>query len=245
MSKGNPIVGLAHVVVSQQEMLEKAYEQIEELKKELVSIDSIKTQKLEDVYKDFQEASEKRAQAEELCEKLKEEVQNAKDQEEYVNGLYKRVCNENVAAQELLADLNKTLGATRLSMEHIAWQAYDPEQKYELDEYGNLPMVDGLYYHHENSGHSFYSEKEARSISLKYKFDVFGVKINMEDGHFTISPCERAWDGSTTLIAVRITYWSRFMCKTWDEIKPHLFDPNIEDRYLEALADPNHADAEG
>lgn len=34
MSKGNPIVGLAHVVVSQQEMLEKAYEQIEELKKE-------------------------------------------------------------------------------------------------------------------------------------------------------------------------------------------------------------------
>lgn len=245
MSKGNPIVGLAYVVTSQQEMLEKANEQIEELKQELENLDRVKSQKLEDVYKDFQEASEKRAQAEEHCEKLKEEVQNAKKQEEYVNGLYKRACDENVAAQEVLADLNKTLGATRLSMEHVAWHAYDPEQKYELDEYGLAPMADGLYYHHENSGASFYDEKEKRSISLKYKFDVYGVHTNVKDGHFTLSPYERGENGSTTLIAVRITYWSRFMGRKWEEIEPHIFDPNIEDRYLEALADPNHADAEG
>lgn len=245
MSKGDPIVGLAHVVVSQQEMLEKANEQIKELKQELVDLDRIMSQKLEDVYKDFSEASERRAQLEEVRNNLAQHNDALTNEIQEKAGVIERLLELMEQDEQKMKDLDASLANTRLSMEHIAWQAYDPEQKYELDEYGQAPMVDGLYYHHENSGASFYDEKKKRSVSLKYKFDVYGVQTNVEDGHFTLSPYERGENGSTTLIAVRITYWSRFQGRKWDEIESHIFDPNIEDRYLEALADPNHADAEG
>lgn len=199
MSKGNPIVGLAHVVVSQQEMLEKAYEQIEELKKELVSLDSIKTQKLEDVYKDFQEASEKRAQAEELCERLKEKVQNEKDQCNYFSEECDRI-------KKQLLDLKDQLQRERSNPFH--WQKWEEGKEFPLDKFGNVPMVDGLYLFNDDSKRTVWIEKEHRCVPLagKYSVDYVNSPVTEElkdRGVFTISPLNSTLSDGT-LVAVNI-----------------------------------------
>lgn len=245
MSKGNPIVGLAHVVVSQQEMLEKANEQIEELKQELVNINHVKSQKLEDLWKDFSEVSERKAQLEEERNDLAQHNDALTNEIQEMSETNNRLRELIKQDEQRMVELDQQLASTRLSMEHIGWHSYDPEQRYALDEYGQTPMVHGLYYHHDNSTVELYDAKNNKHVPLKFKFDVYGVQANVEEEGFTISPYKRGENGSTTLIAVRISYFSHFIGKKWDEIKPRIYDSSIEERYLEALADPNHADAEG
>lgn len=198
MAKGNPIVGLAHVVVSQQEMLEKANEQIEELKQELENLDRVKSQKLEDVYKDFQEESEKRAQAEELCEKLKKEAQNAKDNDNYFAGEYNRI-------KKQLLDLEDQLQRERSNPFH--WQKFQP------DAYGRMclplghrhayPIVDGLYRYTEEHCVNFYDEVSHQSVPVKNCYGIGLVSTIIIDGQFYI--CSNG-DKSAELIGFSVRY---------------------------------------
>lgn len=238
MSKGNPIVGLAYVVTSQQEMLEKAQKEKDELTEEYMELLAEK-EKLEN------NQSMLNAESNERISHLQDELQNAKDQENYFSGEYNRVNKENLELKLKVESLEELLRQTRLSMDHIAWHAYDPERKYEKDEFGDTPMIDGLYYYHSDSKEKIHDFRTCRNIPLAGKFSVRGACVEYKDDGFIIVPQTYEGEVQPTLIAVRVNYFNIFQCKKFADFKSVIFDPDIEENYLEALADPRHADPEG
>lgn len=188
MSKGNPIVGLAHVVVSQQEMLEKANEQIEELQNRIKS-----KQDDADNLDNYLKESNRQIM------KLKEELQNEKDRNDSLSGECDRI-------KKQVLELEEKLQKERSNPFH--WQKWEEGKEFPLDKFGNVPMVDGLYLFNNDSNRAVWIEKETRCAPLAGKYGIDCVVTNIshelkDRGVFTISPSNTCLSDAT-LVAVSI-----------------------------------------
>lgn len=189
MSKGNPIVGLAHVVVSQQEMLEKANEQIEELQNRIKS-----KQDDADNLDNYLKESNRQIM------RLKDDLQNEKDQSNYFSGEYDRM-------KKQLLDLKDQLQRERSNSFH--WQKWEEGKEFSLDKFGNVPVVDGLYLYNDDSKRNVWIEKEKRCVPLAGKYGVDYVETNISEelkdrGVFTISPFKSSLsDGTLVAVSIR------------------------------------------
>ena len=172
MSK-NPIVGLAYVVTSQQEMLEKANEQIEELQNRIKS-----KQDDADNLDNYLKESNRQIM------KLKEELQNAKDQEDYFSGECNRVNKENLALQEELRQWEQG--------KRFHWQKFNPDADgrmcLPLGHRHVYPIIDGFYRYTEEHDNNFYDEVLHQPIPVKNCYGIGVVCIAFNDGKLYISP---------------------------------------------------------
>lgn len=170
MAKGNLIVGLAHVVVSQQEMLEKANEQIEELQNSIKS----KQDDADNLDKYLKGSNI-------LIKKLKQELQNAKEQEDYFSGEYNRI---NAA----FIDLQKTQAYEHGSIFH--WQKFQPDADgrmcIPLGHNHARPIVDGFYRYTEEHSVNFYDEVTHQSVPVKNCYGIGCVYTTIIDGKLYI-----------------------------------------------------------
>ena len=203
MAKGNPIVGLAHVVVSQQEMLEKAYEQIEELQNRIKS-------KQDDAGNLDNYLKESNRQ----IMKLKEELQNSKDQEDYFSGEYNRANKENLALQEKLQQWEQG--------KQFHWQKFQPEADgrmcLPLGHRHAYPIVDGLYRYTEEHCVNFYDAVTHQSVPVKNCYGIGCVATTIIDGQFYI--CSNSEKGAE-LIGFSVRYIDDYiiMGELPDELK--------------------------
>lgn len=217
----NPIVGLAYVVTSQQEMLEKANGQIEELKQELENLDRVKSQKLEDLWKDFSEVSERKAQLEEERNDLKKNVD--------------AVIEQHKQLKEKYFELQQSYDRYDL----FRWIKWIPGMKIKTDICGLFPLVDGLYYYDESNTQKLYGNTE--TIDLK---DCYGVNIVRMTNLNGYSECEIApidVEGAT-LVAVCVRYVRPYTaireCPTIYDTPSHTF----EDMFLEGMSPEDMTD---
>lgn len=226
MSKGNPIVGLAYVVTSQQEMLEEANKKNDELIKERTNMlkdmevlesmtfhckrGDIPKHKVEATFRIYESRidelikqcndikAENDAHAEEL-KRTKAELQNAKDQEEYFSGEYNRVNETLLATQEKLLHYEQG--------RQFHWQKFQPDADgrmcLPLGHRHAYPIVDGLYHYTEEHRPQFYDEILKKSFPVKNCYGIGFVAGVITDGKFYISP--NSEDGAE-LIGFSIRY---------------------------------------
>lgn len=173
MSKGNPIVGLAHVVVSQQEMLEKANEQIEELKNDVRS----RQDDMEDLNVIIEDRDREIGV---LKDHIKEIEANAKCLSYALERSDK--LNDVLSGKIQLYEQGKLLH----------WQKFVP------DEGGGMclplrhrhvsPHVDGLYRYTEEHTINFYDELQDKSIPVKNCYGIGCVAVDINRGNLYVRP---------------------------------------------------------
>lgn len=214
MSKGNPIVGLAHVVASQQEMLEEANCRIAEL----VHQNDKRVNALEEENAKLQhQCEEKDATITEIREELKKTRENLQKDCDYFSGEYDR-------AKKQLLELEEQLKRERSNPFH--WQKWEEGKEFPLDKFGNVPWVDGLYLFNNDSQRTVWIEKEHRCVSLAGKYGIDCVDIpattKLKDrGVFTISPSQSLLLDGGTLVAVNIRDMTEV---TFMDAMPELID---------------------
>lgn len=227
----NPIEGLAFVVTSQQEMLEAKQKELDEKQKEINRLTDLTVklsmeqteqkkefaesyarlneenqQKLEEARHDIeglQDALKKTRQQVKTCQ---EKLQKAQDQSDYCSGEYNRVnCElEDIKVQQ--EEFNKRYG----------WHKWTPEAEYDLDRYGTVPMVEGMYRYAEDSKDTFYEGVHNRDLPMAGKYSINGVTTPYDSelqqrGKFRVSPSDFTVKGGATLVAVRIHYVDEFI----------------------------------
>lgn len=200
MSKGNPIVGLAYVVTSQQEMLEEANRKNTELVNEYEKrINELKSEDAE-LQKQCEEKDATITELREDISSLREDLQNEKDQCNYFSGEYDRI-------KKQLLDLKDQLQRERSNPFH--WQKWEEGKEFPLDKFGNVQMVYGLYLFNDDSKRTVWIEKEKRAVPLagKYNIDYVNTTVSEElkdRGVFTISPSNsNLSDGTLVAICIR------------------------------------------
>lgn len=215
MSKGNPIVGLAYVVTSQQEMLEKAQNEKDELTKEYMDLlaekealerktfqcerGEIYLEQVEETLGAYEKRikelaeecndikAERDAKVEELeaendaraedMFRLKDELQDTKDQEGYFSGEYSRVNKENLELKEKLLMYEQGM---------MHWQKFVPDKDGRMQiPWGHRhvpPIVDGMYRYTEESTSCFYDEVEKTHIPIKNCYGIECTICTIHDG---------------------------------------------------------------
>lgn len=219
----NPIVGLAFVVTSQQEMLEAKQQEIEGLQNDLSSqmrkynelqkstddlIAKIELEAenarhaLHDIGGLQDELEKTRQQLKSCLEKL----QNAQDQSDYFSDEYNRVNCELLSLQELQEAFIKRYG----------WRKWTPDTEYDLDRYGLVPMVEGMYLYADDCKDTFYDGVNHRDLPMAGKYNIGGVDTPYDSelqqrGKFRVSPLNSMVKAGSTLVAVCIHYVDEFI----------------------------------
>lgn len=220
MSK-NPIVGLAFVVTSQQEMLEAKQQEIEGLQNDLSSqmrkynelqkstddliakiqqeAENVRLDALHDIEGLQDELEKTRQQLKSCLDKL----QKAQDQSDYFSDAYNSVNCELEDIKVRQDEFNKRYG----------WRKWTPETEYDLDRYGTVPMVEGMYRYADDSKESLYDHVLCRDLPMAGKYNINGVSTFCDSelqqrGKFRVEPFSSL---AATLVAVRINYTDEFI----------------------------------
>lgn len=224
MSTKNPIVGLAFVVTSQQEMLEAKLQEIEALHNDLLECkrkynelqeskdECIAQIRLEaetarlDALHDIEGLQEELEKTRQQLKSCLEKLQNAQDQSDYFSGEYNRVNCELLSLQEQQEAFRKRYG----------WRKWTPDTEYELDRYGLVPMVDGMYRYADDCKDTFYDGVNHRDLSMAGKYNIGGVDTPYDSelqqrGKFRVSPLNSMVKAGSTLVAVCIHYVDEFI----------------------------------
>lgn len=215
----NPIVGLAFVVTSQQEMLEAKQQEIEGLQNDLSSQmrkynelqkstdDLIAKIELEaenarhDASLDIASLQDELEKTRQQVKSYQEKLQNAQDQAEYFSGAYNMVNHELLNIKVQQEEFSKRYG----------WRKWTPETEYDVDRYGNVPMVEGMYRYADDSKEVFYDNVLRREHSMAGKYNINGVNTPYDSelqqrGKFRVEPFSSFVNDGATLVAVRINY---------------------------------------
>lgn len=209
----NPIVGLAFVVTSQQEMLEAKQQELDEKQKKIEELDeriAQEQQKFKEARNDANQEIERQiAYADKLSEDLIEmekKLQNAQDQSDYFSGEYNRVNHSLLDIKEQQEAIRKRYG----------WRKWTPETEYDLDRYGIVPMVEGMYRYADDSKASFYDNVLRRDLPMAGMYNINGVNTPFDSelqqrGKFRVEPFDSLVNDGAALVAVRINYTGEFM----------------------------------
>lgn len=170
----NPIVGLAFVVTSQQEMLEAKQQEIEGLQNDMSSqmrkynelqkstdaliakIELEAENARHDALHDIAPLQEELAKTRQQVKSYQEKLHDAQDQSDYFSCEYNRVNHELLDIKVQQEEFSKRYG----------WRKWTPETEYDIDRYGIVPMVDGLYRYADDSKEIFRDAVNHRDIPM-------------------------------------------------------------------------------
>lgn len=227
----NPIVGLAFVVTSQQEMLEAKQQEIEkkqnviedldekysqllaskkEMEREFVEriarLSEEDQQKQDEVHHDIECLQDELEKTRQQVKSYQELLQGVQDQSDYFSGEYNRVNCELLDLKVQQEVFSKRYG----------WRKWTPETEYDLDRYGNVPMVEGMYRYADDSKESFYDNVLHRDLPMAGKYNINGVNTpfdseKLQRDKFRVEPFDSLVNDGATLVAVRINYTDEFV----------------------------------
>lgn len=222
----NPIIGLAFVVTSQQEMLEAKQQELDEKQKDINRLTELTVKLSVEQTEQKKEFAERIAR---LCEedqqKLEAARNDARQEIELLSDEKDKLSLELSETQEKLKNANEMSLATHKAYDNVCmryrelkaktertgWRKWTPDTEYDIGRYGSIPLVDGMYHYSADSTYSFYDNATKRSIPMAGKYNINSVNTPYqldvtERGKFLVAPCESMVKDGATLVAVRINY---------------------------------------
>lgn len=207
MSKGNPIIGLAYVVTSQQEMLEEANKKNDELTKEYMELLKEKEQleyttfncergdiPMHEVEAVFRIYEGRIKELIEQCNDIKSESDAKIEELKSVNNMLDDGLKKAMEDLQNAKDQEKYFSGEYNRVNHINldlslqldkerktsfhWQKWTADKEYPLNRFGNVPMVDGLYLFHDDSTQTEWIENDMRHVPMAGTYNIDGVIIN-------------------------------------------------------------------